>query len=208
MANKLLVYSQETNAPPIPLTARIEWQADGTIKPCLYWTPDGSCYEVKHIYECTKLAHLREKSVGIRFKIRALCIETPEPYADYTHTQHETYLYLADNWFCGKNIIDERYAHAGKEFISVTLDVFSDCDYEIIYFMFKDERYRVDKTIAIEPRGSFYAGGVGIWHKVEARLINKENDEDVDPYKSIRREAALYFEINKWFLVVKRHDIK
>jgi len=34
----------------------------------------------------------------------------------------------------------------------------------------------VERTIAVEPRGSFRAGGIGIWHKVDARLINSYND--------------------------------
>jgi len=202
MWDKVLIYSKQTGVPSTPLTARIEWQADGTIIPCLYWTPDGSCYKIKHIYECTKLAYLKEKGDGIRFKVKAVCIETPEPYSNHRQTQDEVYLYFADNWFCSRNIIDERYAHAGKEYISVTLDVFPDCDYELIYFCFKEKRYYVEKTLAVEPRGSFNTGGIGIWHKVDARLINNANDED--SYKNIRREAALYFEINKWFVAVKK----
>jgi hypothetical protein len=61
----------------------------------------------------------------------------------------------------------------------------------------------VEKTIAVESRGSYHAGGTGRWHKVEARQINDNDDEDPDPIKSIRRLAALYFEVNKWFVTIK-----
>jgi hypothetical protein len=203
MADKIVVYSKQINEPRIPMTVRIDWFPDGTIKPCLYWTPDGSCYQIKHVYECTPLAFLKERGVGLRFKVRAEIKETPEDYSDFQFAQHEIYLYFADNWFCGKNIIDERYGHSGKEFIAVTLDVFPVGAYELVYFIVQGTRYMVEKTLAVEPRGSFYAGGVGLRHEVEARLINADNDDDPDPDKSVLRLAALYFEINKWFVSVK-----
>lgn len=203
MADKTIIYIKQIGEPCVPVTIRIEWHPDGTIKPCLYWMPDGSCYEVKYILEMTPLAFLKDRGEGLRFKIRAELIETPEPYSDCQFTQHETYLYMADTQFCGKNIIDDRYGHKGKEFISVTLDVFPNCEYELVYFIAQGKRYMVEKTIAIEPRGSFHAGGVGVWHKVEARQVNADNDDNPDPVKSIVRISALYFEINKWFVTVK-----
>jgi len=130
-------------------------------------------------------------------------IDMPEPDDDLLHTLRVTYLYLADNWFCGKNIVDERYGHTGKSFIPVTIDIFPNCEYELVYFTAKDARYIVEDTIAVEPCGNFYAGGVGVRHKVEARQVNANDDEDPDPNKSVRRQAALYFEINKWFVMVK-----
>lgn len=203
MADKTIVYSKQTGEALIPLTVRISWMPDGAIKPLMYWTPDSSCFEVKYVYEMTPLAFLKDRGEGIRFKVRAELIETPEYDDELLHTQHETYLYFADNRFCGKNFIDARYGHAGKKYIPVTLDVFPDGDYELIYFKVQDARYMVENTIEIEPRGSFHAGGVGICHKVEARLINADDDEDPDPSISILRMAALYFEINKWFAIPK-----
>ncbi len=64
-------------------------------------------------------------------------------------------------------------------------------------------RYQVEKTEAVEYRGSFRAGGVGVWHKVKARLVNADDDEDPDPLHSVRREAALFLELDKWFMSVK-----
>ena len=185
------------------MTARIEWRPDGKIEPLMYWTPDGSRYEIKREYEMTPLAFLEDRGEGLRYKIRAEAVETPEPYAGRQFVRQETYLYLADDWFCGKNFIDGRYAHEGKEYIPVTLDIFPDRDYELVYFRVKGTRYAVEKTVSIEPRGSFYAGGVGIRHEVEARQIRADNDEDPDPSKSVRRVAALFFEVNKWFVNVR-----
>ena len=85
----------------------------------------------------------------------------------------------------------------------MTLDVFPNGEYELVYFKAHGARYMVERTVAVEPRGSFDAGGVGVWHKVEARQVNTDDDEDPDPLKSIFRKAALYFEINKWFVRVK-----
>ncbi len=203
MADKIIIYSKQTGEPRIPVTVRIEWLPDGTIKPRMYWMPDGSCYTVKQIFETTPLAFLKDRGEGIRFKVRADVTETPDPYYDNRFTQHETYLYFADSMFCGKNIVDGRYGHAGKEFIPVTMDVFPNREYELVYFKVHGTRYMVEKTVAIEPRGSFCAGGVGICHTVEARQVNPDNDEDPDPQKSTHRMAALYFEINKWFVTVK-----
>jgi hypothetical protein len=200
MAIKDIVYSKQTGEPPVPATVRVLWLPDSSIKPVMYWLPDDSCFDVKHVYECTQLAHLKDKGIGIRFKIRGELIESAEPLCDYLRSQHETYLYFTDNRFCGKNFIDNRYGHAGKEYIPVTLDIFPDGDYEIIYFWAKDKRYMVEKTLAIEPRGSFRAGGVGVRHKVDARLVNADDDECPDIHKTVRREAALYFEVNKWFV--------
>ena len=125
-----------------------------------------------------------------------------DQYAGDQYARLEVYLYLADNLFCGRNIIDSRYSHMNKEFIHVTLDVFPNCDYEPVYFIARGLRYKVEKLIDKEPRGSYDAGGVGVWHKVEARVVNAHDDEDPEPGKSVRRMAALYFEVNKWFVVV------
>ena len=201
MADK--VYINQPGEPCIPVTVRIDWLSNGTIKPLLYWTPDGSCYEIKHIYERTPLAFLKERGEGLRFRVRAVIKESLESYADYHHvTQHETYLFFSDSLFSGRNIIDERYGHGGKEFIPVTLDVFPNCEYEIVFFEVRGTRYAVNKTLAVEPRGSFHAGGTGIWHKVEARQVTPDG-EDLNPLESSIRMSALYFEINKWFVSVK-----
>ena len=203
MDGKTVIYTKLSDGSIIPVTARIEWFPDGTIKPLMYWTPDGSCYEVKHVYEMTPLAFLKDGGQGIRFKVRAGIIDTPEPYSNHYHFHREIYLYFADDMFCGKNFIDERYGHESKEFIPVTLDVFPDRGYEVIYFKAQGTRYMVEKTIAVEPRASFHAGGIGIWHKVEARQVNDNDDECPNPLKSVFRMAALYFEVNKWFVSVK-----
>ena len=219
----------------IPLTIRIRWFPDGSIMPCMYWTPDQSCHLIEHVYQCTPLAFLKDRGEGLRFKVRAETIETPEPFPDHgdygelschgdlgnhgchgdlgdygnhgdhcghgsEHSRHELYLYFADRKFFEKNIVDERYGHEGKEFISVTLDVFPNGNYELVYFWVSENRYMVEKTLEVKPRGSFHAGGVGIQHKVEARQVNADNDEDPDPENRNKRIAALYFEINKWFV--------
>jgi hypothetical protein len=75
-------------------------------------------------------------------------------------------------------------------------------DYELAYFWVKGNRYKVEKSLAIEPHGCFHAGGVGIRHRVETRLVGFDDDEDPDPGKSIRRQAAVYLEINRWFVSV------
>ena len=161
--------------------------------------PDGSCYEIKYVLETTPLAFLKDRGEGLHFKVRAVLIEAPESYCDHFFTQHETYLYFTDNFFCGKSFIDGRYNHKDKEFIPVTLDVFPDCSYELVYFEARGKRYAVNKTISVEPRGSFHAGGVGILHKVEARQVSS----DAHPDSIIIRMAALYLEVNKWFVRVK-----
>lgn len=206
MADKAVVYSKWGDEPSVPVTARIEWLPDGTIKPCLYWMPDGSCYKIERIVETIPLAYLQDRGEGVRFRVKSVVIEAPEPYSDYRFTRHETYLHFADNFFCGENMVDGRYGHEGKEFIPVTLDIFPNGQYKLIYFEVQGNRYMVEKTVAIEPRGSFHAGGVGVWHKVEARQINADNDDDPDPLKSNIRIAALYFEINKWFVSVTHSD--
>lgn len=202
MADRIVLYSKQSGKPSIPLTIRIEWLPDGSIKPLMYWTPDGTCFRVTANCECTLLAFLKDRGEGLRFKVKSEIIETPEPDDEILHTRFETYLYFADSRFSEKNIIDERYGHTGKEYITVTLDVFPDGDYELVYFWAAGSRYSVEKTIAVEPRGSFHAGGVGVWHKVEARLINEDNDDDPDPHKSVIRLAAVYWELNKWFVSV------
>ncbi|MDR1704411.1 MAG: hypothetical protein LBS19_06960 [Clostridiales bacterium] len=201
MADKTVIYCKQSGGPLIPLTVRIEWLSDGTINPLMFWTPDGTCYEVIGHSTGVKIAFLKERGVGLRWKVRGEIIETPDPETDeLLHMQHETYLYLADKRFSERNIIDERYGHTGKEYIPVTLDVFPDGDYELIYFWAHGSRYMVEKTADVDNRGSFKAGGVGIWHKVEARLINADNDDDPNPLVSVRRTAAVYLELNKWFV--------
>ena len=202
MADKIIVYGkQQTGEPIAPLTVRAEWLPDGSIRPLMYWTPDGSCYLVKRLIETMPLAFLKDRGEGLRFKVRAAITETTEPFSDHKFSQYDTYLYFLDNWYCGKNFIDSRYGHEGKEFVPVTLDVFPDMDYELVYLTVQGTRYMVEKTLAVEPRGSFHAGGIGIWHKVEVRVVNADNDEDPNPEKSVRRPAAVYFEVNKWFVV-------
>lgn len=203
MVEESVVYRKQSGEPRVPLTVRIEWLANGTIKPLFYWTPDGACYKIISLLESVPLAFLKQGGEGLRFKVEAQLIEMPETDDELLYTQYETYLYLADSRFYQRNIIDESYDHAAKEYIPVTMDVFPDGDYELVYFRYRDTRYMVEETLDIEPRGSFHGGGTGVWHKVEARLINANDDNDPDPYHSVCRLAALYFEINKWFVAVK-----
>ena len=198
LAENVVIYIKQANELPIPVTVRIEWLPDGKIKPIMYWTPDNSCYEVKHIYESTLLAFLKEKGVGIRFKVKA---ELKEILDNMICTRHETFLYLTDSRFCAKGFIDERYSHPSKVYVPVTVDVFPNAKYELVYFQVGDNRYMVEKTLEVEPRASFQAGGIGVWHKVDARLINHNNDDDPNPNKSECRQAALFRELNKWFIV-------
>lgn len=200
MAAKTVIYGRQNGEPLIPLTVRIEWHANGTIVPLTYWTPDGTCYKVMSSSGHVPLSILKEHGEGLRFRVIGEVIETPEPEDERLHTRNETYLFLADSLFCQKNIIDERYGHAGKEYIAVTLDVFPNCDYELVYFRVRGARYVVEKTHDIEPHGSFQAGGIGVRHKVMARLVNADSDDDPDPQNSISRSAALYLELNKWFV--------
>ena len=180
------VYIRQPGGSGVPVTVRAEWLSTGKIIPRLYWTPDGSCHKIDRVYETVPMAFLKSRGEGLRFKIEATASDTD-------HIRREFYLYLADNLFCGKNIIDSRYEHESKEFIPVTLDIFPNCEYELIDFEARGVKYAVEKTIAVEPRGTIHAGGVGIWHKVEARRCDCENT----------RIAAVYFEINKWFVRVK-----
>lgn len=198
------VYCKQMGGHRVPLTVSIDWLSDGSIKPLMYWTPDGTCYQITHVLECTPLAFLKDRGEGLRYRVQSKIIETPEPTSELDHSLCEAYLYFADNRFCEKNIVDNRYEHAGKAYVSVMMDVFFDGDYELTYFRFRGERYQVEKTYEVEPRASFHAGGLGLWHKVMARLVNEENDDDPDPQHPSTRLVALYYEINKWFVSVSK----
>lgn len=206
MPPQIVIYSKQSGEPRIPLTVRLDWYPDGAIRPRMYWTPDGTCHKIISLFENVPLAYLKDRGEGLRFKMTGEVIETPLPDDGLLHTRYETYLYLADNRFSQKNIIDERYGHSNKEYVLVTMDIFPDGDYELVYFKCRGARYKVENTLDVEPRGSFRAGGAGLWHKVEARLINEDDDEDPDPTKSIRRLGALYLEFNKWFVYVTTQD--
>ena len=177
---KPTVYVKQPNEPPTPVTVRIDWLPSGKIKPIMYWTPDNSCYEIKYICESTLLAFLKEKGVGIRFKV----IAELEPYF-----RHEIYLYFCDNRFCEKGFIDQRYSHPCKEYIPVTMDVFPNADYELVSFNVGSNRYVIEETLEIKPKASLQAGGIGVCHKVNAHLATGEC-----------RQAALYWELDKWFV--------
>lgn len=199
MADKVIIYIKQAGEPLIPVAVRIEWLPNGKIKPLMYWTPDNSCYVIKHIYESISLALLKEKGVGIRFKVSA---ELDEISHNTVYARHETYIYFTDGRFCERGFIDGRYGHPNKKYVQVTIDVFPNAGYELVYFQVDNNRYMVEKTLEVEPRASFKAGGIGVCHKVAARLINNNNDEDPASSKSERRQAALFLELNKWFVVV------
>ena len=200
--SKTIVYEKQPERRRVPLTVNADWLPDGTIVPRYYWTPDNSCFKVLHVYECLPIAYLKDKGEGLRFKVRARLEKTAEDGSDLPHTQYETYLYFADNRYCEKTIVDARYEHAGKLYIPVNMDIFPDGSYELISFRCRDARYRVEKTLDISQRAAHRVGGVGLRHEVEARLVNAHDDEDPDPDHSVRRMAALFFEINRWFIAV------
>jgi hypothetical protein len=202
MPGKIGIYCKQHEEGSIPLTVRIEWLPDGKIKPLIYWLPDGTCHRVLYHSSAVPISVLKDKGTGLRFDVRSEIIETAEPDSELLYNRYDTYLYLAHKRVCEKNIVDERYVHTGKEYIPVTLDIFPDGDYELVYFVVREKRYKVEKTIKIENHGSFRAGGIGVLHKVEARLVNADDDEDPDPQKSVRRQAAIYRELNKWFIYV------
>ena len=137
MTEEAVIYGKQTGEQPDPLTIRIDWLSNGKIKPLMYWMPDGTCYEVMHVFEETPCAFLKEQGVGLRYKVRAKVIETPEPYPDPRFDQRVTYLYLADKRFCEKNIVDNRYGHAGKKYIPVTMDVFPNGEYAKILLVLR-----------------------------------------------------------------------
>lgn len=204
MEKGIVIYGKQSGEPPIPLTIRIEWSPDGTIRPKQYWAPDGTLFDVISQSVGMPIAFLKDRGVGLRFKARAEIVDTPEPHSELLNTQQDTYLYLADQRFSEKNIIDERYGHIGKEYIPVTLDIYPNGDYQLISFWVRGARYVVEATMEIERRGAFQAGGVGIRHKISARLVNADNDDDPDQNMSVLRTAALYWELNKWFVSIAK----
>jgi hypothetical protein len=174
------------NGQSIPLTVCIDWQPDGTIKPRTVWTPDGAAHRITRIYDCVPLAYLNNGGEGLRFKVQ-------------TEEIPELYIYFADGRFCEKNIVDSRYGHAAKVFVAVTMDIFPDGDYELSCFHFNGKRYQIEKITSVEPRGSFYAGGIGLRHKTEVRQVN-ENGGIPDPANDSLYFISLYLELNKWFI--------
>lgn len=181
-----VIYCKQPGETLVPVTVRLKWLPDGTLQPLHYWLPDDSCHEVTHIYDMTPLKYLRDGGAGVRFKAKTAI--------------GDTYLYLADNKFYGKNFIDNRYGHERKEYVPVVLDIFPNGNYELVCFWVDELRYNIEKTIDISKRGTFTVGGLGLHHKVKIRLVNEYDDDCPDPDNILRREAALYFEINKWFV--------
>ena len=202
MAEKDIIYIKQDGEPSVPVTVRIGWRPDGVIKPLEFWMPDNTHYRVMHIYECVPRAFLKNKAEGIQFKIKAKITVDKDSYHEHRFIEFDTYMVFASNKFCEKNIVDDRYKHPGKKYIPVIMDVFSDGDYELVYFWVKGSRYKVEKTLDIDSRGTLKAGGFGLRHEVDVRLVNKFDDEDPDQSNSVRRQAALYWELNKWFIAV------
>ena len=203
MAEKAVVYIEQSGEPSTPVTVRIGWRSDGLIKPLEFWMPDNTHYRVHKVYECTPRAFLEDKAEGVRFKIKAKITVSPDSYHEHRYIEFETYLIFASNKFCEKNIIDSRYGHPGKAYVPVIMDVFPDGRYELVYFWAKGARYKVEKTLDIDDRGTFKTGGIGLRHEVDARLVNRFDDEDPDQRNSVRRPVALYWELDKWFVSVK-----
>ena len=82
-----LVYIKMSGKPPIPVTVRLEWLSDGTIKPRSYWTPDGSHYVIQSVFEMTPIAFLKDRGEGIRFKIKAVLEDALVTYRELYHDQ-------------------------------------------------------------------------------------------------------------------------
>ena len=201
-STKALIYCRRSGERGYPITARIEWLADGVILPIMYWMPDGSCFEVTHTRECIPLAYLKEGGQGLRFTVRARLVRAENAYLGDAQQDYETYLYFADRKFSAKNIIDAQYCHVGKEFVPVVMDVFPDCEWMLINFKARGAQYMVEKTTCVEPRGCFNGGGIGLCHIVDARRVS-DPEEILEERGGICRRAALYFEFNKWFVTVK-----
>jgi hypothetical protein len=202
MEKHIKTYIMRCGEPYTSVTARICWSSDGKIEPRFFWTPDGTKHKIVSHGPGIFLSLLKERGEGLRYKVRSEIVDAPELHTELLHTQYDTELYLADNRFCQKNIIDERYNHASKEYIKITMDVFPDAEYELVCFWCRNERYMVERTIAVEPRASYKAGGTGLRHKVTARLVNAHDDEDPEPSRSECRPASLFLEFNKWFVWV------
>ena len=200
MAERIVVYSKQENGEMMPLTMRVEWLPTGVIKPRMYWTPDGSCFQVTHVIECVRLAHLKSGGKGIRFKVMAMMIESEDIGAEPSPVSYEIYLYLADDFFCAANMIDEQYAHDGKVYIPVTMDIFPGGDYELICFWVRGVCYCVDRTYDVTLGGSYEAGGVGLRHGVMATMVKDAGGDAVNATKLSSRKASLYLELNKWFV--------
>jgi hypothetical protein len=148
----------------------------------MFWPDGGECCHVAGVSDTVPLAFLKDGGQGLRFRVRL---------APQAGAPREAYIYLADARFCEADIIDKRYAHKGKEYIAVTMDVFPGGEYELTAFTARGERYSVEKTLSVERRGAFAAGGVGLRHEVEAYSE-----------KFGARKAALWWEISKWFVAV------
>ncbi len=137
VTDEMIVYGKRYGEQSFPVTIRIEWLPDGTIRPLLYWTPDGVCYQVVSRTPGLPMAYLKDHGAGLRFKVNSVMLSEPDDDSNCaTGMEGEIYLYLADNRFSQKSIVDGRYGHSGKEFIPVTLDVFPDGDYEIAILWF------------------------------------------------------------------------
>gem|GEM_PF-1501567 len=223
MAERIVVYSKENGA-LTPLTVRVDWLPNGVIRPRMYWTPDGSCLRITQVAECVRLGHLKETGAGVRFRVTAQMAEPGDLPAPFSYKkvatplpaalarkrswdsfpEYELYLYLADNFFCAANILGDEYAHNAKAYIPVTLDVFPSGDYELVGFEAGGVCYTVDKTYSVRPGGSYKAGGAGLRHEVEATAQAAAN-ADAAPNS---RRAALYLELNKWFVCCAANDFK
>ncbi|MDR2547784.1 MAG: hypothetical protein LBC96_09840 [Lachnospiraceae bacterium] len=203
MEKNTIIYIKHENDTRTPVTVRILWFPDGTIKPLAYWLPDGAFHVVKYVCETTPCAFLKDKGVGLRFKVESEPKDEEERDETFLQMCHENYLYFADDWFCGKNIIDNRYRNPGKEYITVTLDVFSDASYELISFQANGSRYAVAKTLTAQMHSNYHTGGSGLRHKVAARILSANESDEITYSTDDLLETELYFEINKWFVTRK-----
>lgn len=200
--SRIIVYEKQPEKERVPLTVNADWLPDGEIVPRFYWTPDGTRSKVLQVYECVPIAYLKDKGTGLRYKVRAEVEELIETDDVLLNAQYDTHLFFKSNRYCEKTIVDARYDHPEKLYIPVNMDIFPDGTYELLSFWCRDNRFRIEKTLDISHRAAYRVGGVGLRHKVEVRMVNAKDDNDPDPEHSIRRVAALYFEINRWFIAV------
>jgi hypothetical protein len=200
---KATVYGKPMGGAPVPMKVRVEWKADGLISPTLYWTPDGTCYQVKPGCKSVQLAYLKDRAVGLRFEVRSKVIHTPHPYPELHYALCEAYLFLEDGRVCEKNFLDARYQNPKKSYITVEIDFHPNGEYDLAYFRHQDERYKIEAVSEIDHHGAFLAGGVGIRHKVSVRKVNPHDDDDPDPDNPDVRVTAIYWERDKWFISLK-----
>ena len=190
------VYIKQSEGIATPITVRIHWLANGDWYPTLFWMPNGICYEVSlPILERAPLSCLKEKGVGTRITANVNMAEDSGESTNLCKGGQSVHIYFADSKFDAKCIVDAAYNHNKKLYISVEVDIFSEGSYELVGITVDSDKYLVSRTLSVEPRGSYGAGGVGICHKLR---VVKEGQQGDCPLPW--REANVYLEFDRWFI--------